>query len=161
MGNNSINENENILVVVDQQNIIHIDPNSVVLNNGEISSRLVNHENLVTYVNLEADLVPRSALFSENGTNTLTSVAFGTFNMMRNQGGKEGEENNFDTSWSEVFTPSSSNNDKPVGLMGGLNYDPTAQSFGISSINIVIKGANAIPQVSMNFIDVRDRKSVV
>ena len=157
MGNNSINENENILVVVDQQNIIHIDPNSVVLNNGEISSRLVNHENLVTYVNLEADLVPRSALFSENGTNTLTSVAFGTFNMMRNQGGKEGEENNFDTSWSEVFTPSSSNNDKPVGLMGGLNYDPTAQSFGISSINIVIKGANAIPQVSMNFIDVRGK----
>ena len=46
MGNNSISENERILVVVDQQNIIHIDPNTVVTNDGEITSRLVDHEEI-------------------------------------------------------------------------------------------------------------------
>lgn len=95
MGNNSIGENENILVRVDQQNIVHVDPNSILTQDGEIKSRLVDHENLITYVNLEADLVPRSILFAENDQNSLLSIAAGTFNLMRNQGDKDMFENNF------------------------------------------------------------------
>ena len=147
MGNNSISENERILVVVDQQNIIHIDPNSVVTNDGQITSRLVDHESLVTYVNLEADLVPRSFLYSENGTNTLVSIAEGKFNMMRNQNAKEGTPGDFDTSWTDTFVTSNNT----------TNVDPSAQTFGMTSLNMVIKGANAIPQVTMNFIDVRGK----
>ena len=65
MANNRISINENILVKVDQQNLVYIDPSSIVDNDGEVHSRLVDHENLVMYVNLEADLVPRTTLFSK------------------------------------------------------------------------------------------------
>lgn len=167
MGNNNINQNENILVVVDQQNIVHIDPNTVVSPSGELQSRLVNHENLVMYVNLEADLVPRSTFYSEDGQkNTLTSISAGSFNMMRNQGDDNKFENNFDTNWTETFVPISSKEDAINGAINtvfGTNlnraksYDPTAQTFGIESIQIAVKGANNIPQISINFVDVRGK----
>ena len=166
MGNNKLNQNENILVVVDQQNIVHVDPNTVVDSNGQIQSRLVDHENLVMYVNLEADLVPRSVFYSDSEKSTLTSLASGKFNMMRNQGDKNEFENNFDTNWTETFVPISSDQDALNGAINQLfgtnlnranSYDPTAQTFGIESINIVVKGASNIPQVSINFIDVRGK----
>jgi hypothetical protein len=156
MGNNSIGENENILVRVDQQNIIHVDPNSILTQDGEIKSRLVDHENLITYVNLEADLVPRSILFSENDQNTLLSIASGTFNMMRNQGDKNEFENNFDSDWTNVFVPDSKDTTND-GSTNNQKYDPSAQTFGIQSMQISIKGASSIPQVSINFLDVRGK----
>ena len=154
MGNNKLNQNENILVVVDQQNVVHVDPNTVLDENGQLQSRLVDHENLVMYVNLEADLVPRSVLYSESEKSTLTSLSSGKFNMMRNQGDKNEFENNFDTNWTETFVPISSKQDTInafVNAFAGTNlnraksYDPTAQTFGIESINIVVKGASNIP----------------
>jgi hypothetical protein len=85
---------------------------------------------------------------------------------MRNQGDKNEFENNFDTDWTETFVPISSQQDKLNGVVNEIfgtnlnrakSYDPTAQTFGIESINIVVKGANSIPQVSINFIDVRGK----
>ena len=159
MANNQLNQNENILVLVDQQNIIHIDPNTVVSSSGELLPRFVDHENLVMYVNLEADLVPRTTLYSETETNnTFTSIARGKFNLLRNQddAGDKLKDNYFDTNWTETFV---SNNNITLNATTGENtiYDPTAQTFGIESINIVTKGANNIPQVSINFIDVRGK----
>ena len=61
MGNNKLGENENILVKVDVNNLIFIDPNSVQ-NGDEVQDRGIKQENLVMYVNLEADLVPRTTL---------------------------------------------------------------------------------------------------
>ena len=156
MANDKINQSENILVTVDQQNIIHIDPNSVVDSNGQVQSRLVDHENLVMYVNLEADLIPRTTLYADNRQNPLYSVAQGNFNLLRNQGDKNEFENNFDTNWTETFV-SNDTIGKSETNGGNTTYDPTAQTFGIESINIVVKGANAIPQVSINFIDVRGK----
>jgi hypothetical protein len=156
MANDKINQNENILVRVDQQNIIHIDPNSVVDSDGQIQARLVNHENLVMYLNLEADLVPRTTFYANNQENPLTSIAQGTFNLLRNQGDKNEFENNFDTNWTETFV--SNNNIGKNNTTGGSTiYDPTAQTFGIESVSIVVKGANNIPQVSINFVDVRGK----
>lgn len=156
MANDKINHSENILVTVDQQNIIHIDPNSIVDSNGQVQSRLVDHENLVMYVNLEADLVPRTTLYADDRQNPLYSVAQGNFNLLRNQGDKNEFENNLDTNWTETFV----SNDA-IGKSGTNGndtvYDPTAQTFGIESINIVVKGANAIPQISINFVDVRGK----
>ena len=159
MATNSISENENILVRVDQQNIVHIDPNSILTSDGEIKSRLVDHENLVTYVNLEADLVPRSILFADKAENSLLSVASGTFNMMRNQGDKSPFENNFDSNWTETFNPALTKKDKDgnTQFLTPTDYDPTAQTFGIQSINITVKGANFVPQVQINFVDVRGK----
>ena len=159
MATNSIGENENILVRVDQQNIVHIDPNSILTSDGEIKSRLVDHENLVTYVNLEADLVPRSILFADKAENSLLSIASGTFNMMRNQGDKNPFENNLDANWTETFNPAMTTKDKDgnTEFLTPSNYDATAQTFGIQSIQIVVKGASSIPQVSINFLDVRGK----
>lgn len=65
-------------------------------------------------------------------------------------------ENNFDTNWTETFV--SNNNIATSRTTGeGVHYDPTAQTFGIDSINITVKGANNIPQVGINFIDVRGK----
>mgnify|MGYP007044007051 CR=1 FL=1 len=95
MGNNDLSNNENILIKVDHNNLIYIDPNSVV-NEGEIEPRGIKQENLMMYVNLEADLVPRTTLISDNNTGTLFSVAKGTTNLLKNQEGQD-----FDTSWTE------------------------------------------------------------
>lgn len=77
MGNNNLSDSEKILVKVDQNNLMYIDPNSVVVN-GDIEPRGIKQENLVMFVNLEADMVPRSILVSDDNTNTLKSIARNT-----------------------------------------------------------------------------------
>lgn len=62
MGNSDLNETENILIKVDSNNLIYIDPNSVVNKDNQVESRSVRPENLVIYVNLEADIIPRTIL---------------------------------------------------------------------------------------------------
>lgn len=148
MANKDLKNSEEILVKVDQNNLIYIDPNSVLID-GEIRSRYVNQENLVMYVNLEADIVPRSTLTSGNEKNTLSSIAKGTFNMMSSDSG------DFNTDWTESYLV------KPERIDGKLvnknQHDESGQSFGIENISIVVKGANSIPYVNINFVDVRGK----
>ena len=149
MANSRLNKTEDILVKVDQNNVILIDPNSVV-EGGNVAMRNVEAENLVMYVNLEADLVPRTILAVSGNQQTsgkLLSVAKGTFNILRNANGGD-----LDTSWTNSF-------DGKDTVLGTLQVpsDNTGQSFGIESININVKGANFIPQVNINFIDVRGK----
>ena len=82
MAKSKSDKTEEILVKVDQNNLIYIDPNSVI-KDGVIESRGLNQENLVMYLNLEADLVPRTILSSENNVNTLTSIARGKLNFYK------------------------------------------------------------------------------
>ena len=105
MGNNNLSNSEEIYVKVDQNNLIYIDPNTVINGKGEILDRGLEQEKLVMYVNLEADLVPRSILSSDNDSNTLTNIAKGTLNIMGNQKGKD-----FDTSWTEAYSEVKENN---------------------------------------------------
>ena len=164
MENNNISNNENILVKVDQNNLIYIDPNSVIDSDGIIKSRGIEQEKLVMYANLEADLIPRSILVSENDQTTLTSVAKGTINFLNNQGGGD-----FDTTWTDSYLNfTEKTKDVNFNLFGNsvnlklgtgefYQSDSGGQSFGIDSISVVIKGANSIPQVNINFIDVRGK----
>ena len=145
MANNKLNDNENILVKVDQNNLIYIDPNSVV-NNGVVEERGLKQENLIMYVNLEADLIPRTTLVESGNSSTLVSVAKGTLNLLKPKTG------DFDSSWTESYI----GKDTVLGVSSTQN-DSSAQSFGIDSININIKGANFIPQININFIDVRGK----
>jgi len=67
----------NILVEYDYNNIVIVDPNKTVDSQGKISERLVDHENLVMYANLEAQVLPRTKLAlgtqpSENISTTMT-----------------------------------------------------------------------------------------
>lgn len=150
-------DNENILVKVDQNNLMYIDPNSVVEQDGTISPRNLKQENLVMYVNLEADIIPRSILVADNNQSTLTSIAKGTLNFLRNQNGKE-----YDTSWSDSYYTTTEKTIKDetgkiVGTGEFTQFDGTGQSFGIESISINIKGFNSVPEVQITFQDIRGK----
>ena len=47
MGNNDINQNENILVKVDSNNLVYIDPNSVLTKDNQVAPRSIEPENMV------------------------------------------------------------------------------------------------------------------
>ena len=153
--NKDLSNSENILVKVDHNNLIFVDPNSVVDNDGNIQPRGLKQENLVMYVNLEADLVPRTTLIADGGQgNTLISIAKGNLNFLKNQTG----DGNFNTSWSEAYNPA-----QPTDANGNTKpFDPnqfiddSGQSFGIDSISIIVKGAT-VPTVTINFVDVRGK----
>jgi hypothetical protein len=154
MGNNDLTNNENILIKVDQNNLIYIDPNSVLVGN-EVEPRGIKQENLMMYLNLEADIIPRTILLAENDKNTLISIAKGTFNMLSNSN-SSGNENFFDTSWTEAFLNKTDIIKNEV-VVSSNQSDSSAQSFGIESVQITTKGFNAIPIVKINFIDVRGK----
>ena len=160
MANKKINEGENILVKVDNNNLIFIDPNSTI-NDGIIEERGFKQENLVMYVNLEADLVPRSILTASGEQNggTLYSVAKGTLNFLKNNKNNSETGNDYDTNWTEAYFQSTEYVDRKTGASTGEYFqnDSTGQSFGIDSVNINVKGANFIPQININFIDVRGK----
>jgi hypothetical protein len=148
-----INNSEDIHIKVDQNNLIYIDPNSVIDSDGNIKPRNLQAENLVMYVNLEADVVPRSVLASTNEKNTLTSLASGTLNFLRNNNGGD-----YDTTWTDSYLSSKEKKDSN-GIPTGDFFasDNSGQSFGIESITIQIKGFNAIPNINIKFVDVRGK----
>ena len=55
-----VDKPENILVDFDYNNIIVVDPNKVVDEEGRAKERLIRMENLVYYANLECKVVPRT-----------------------------------------------------------------------------------------------------
>jgi len=61
-GNIQADNSGNILVEFDYNNIIVVDPNKTIDVFGNVAERLVDHENLVMYANLEAEVVPRTKL---------------------------------------------------------------------------------------------------
>ena len=145
MANNELNSNENILVKVDQNNLIYIDPNSVLDNNNQVQPRGIRPENLVIYANLEAELVPRSILAYDNLQPNLVSIADKNLNFLNNTKGRD-----YDSTWTDVYTTNRKDDSFEKN-------DTTGQSFGIESIQVIVKGANSIPTVTINFIDVRGK----
>jgi len=61
-GNLQADNSGNILVDFDYNNLIVVDPNKTIDSFGNIRERIVDHENLVMYVNLEAEVIPRTKL---------------------------------------------------------------------------------------------------
>ena len=74
MGNSDIKSTNELLIKVDHNNLIYIDPNTVI-DNGVLKPRMVELENLVMYVNLEADLIPRTTLIANDLKSTIRSIA--------------------------------------------------------------------------------------
>ncbi len=74
----------NIFVEVDENNIIVVDPNKTEDNFGNIRERLVDHENLVMYANLEADVVPRTKLaVGGSPDNRLVTISVTKMNFLK------------------------------------------------------------------------------
>ena len=74
-----------ILPEFDYDNIILIDPNKTIDNTGRISERIVDHENLVMYANLEAQILPRTklALGVQPNENVNTSMTIARINFLK------------------------------------------------------------------------------
>ncbi len=69
---------DNVLVEFDYQNVVLVDPNKVVDSEGRAKERLLKHENLVYYANLECNLYPRTRLAVDsvgNVDNRTVSIA--------------------------------------------------------------------------------------
>ena len=64
-----VGNNENILVEFDYQNIVLVDPNKTIDSDGNVKERLLKHENLVYYANLECSLFPRTRLAQSSSGN--------------------------------------------------------------------------------------------
>jgi hypothetical protein len=77
----------NILVEFDYNNIIVVDPNKTIDAFGNIRERLVDHESLVMYANLEAEIIPRTKLAvgitPSNNNDNIRTISVASMNFLR------------------------------------------------------------------------------
>ena len=167
-----------IYIETDYDNIILIDPNKIVVNN-TVKDRIVEHESMVFYANLETRSVPRTKLAaginpSENQVvNTSIATLNGSvdINFLQPKG-----KRSFDTSWSNQLTGSGVREGKGINqtseseienkdgttryVRNVMNYEDT-QLLGIKSIKVDISGGKAggmfVPTVDIELVDVQGR----
>ncbi|MDB4352036.1 hypothetical protein OAA60_01220 [Porticoccaceae bacterium] len=95
-----VDNNENIFVEFDYNNITLIDPNKVVDSEGKIKDRLVNHEDLVMYANLECNLLPRTKLaLGVSNDDRNQTITVGSINFL-----KQGDKTSLDNSYTDELT---------------------------------------------------------
>lgn len=89
VGNVSPDNSGNIYVEFDYNNIILVDPNKTIDSFGNVNNRLIDHENMVMYVNLEADILPRTKL-AVGGTSTdrIKTISVAKMNFLKPNDGK-------------------------------------------------------------------------
>jgi hypothetical protein len=84
VGNIQPDNSGDILVELDENNIIVVDPNKTIDNFGNIRERLVDHENLVMYANLECNVVPRTKLaVGGNPADRLQTISVAKMNFLK------------------------------------------------------------------------------
>jgi hypothetical protein len=175
--------NQNVYVETDYQNIVVVDPNKVVDPDGTVHERLVNHEELVMYANLEAKVLPRTKLaVGNNFDDTVQNLRIGvmdgeidgTINFLKPKG-----QNYYDTSWTDQLTgdqslegkginqTKSSWQEKQIRLSDGktetnfvqrrdvMNQKDTGL-LGITSISIKLN-TSGVPSVTIEMVDVQGR----
>jgi hypothetical protein len=79
----------NILVEFDYNNIILVDPNKTIDSKGKVSERLVDHENMVMYANLEAELLPRTKLNVGSSPDKIRTISIAKLNFLKPNNGRE------------------------------------------------------------------------
>ena len=149
----------NILTTQIGGNVVSIDPNKVVGADGVIKDRLVNQEDFVMYANLTAKIFPRSKLLvgAAAGDEIRVEIADGELNFLKPKG-----KSSFDSDWTEAFTNPDVNKKIKTKTKDGvttstsINNQNDFQGFGITSISIKVN-ASYIPQVTINFTDVRGK----
>ena len=156
-------------------NIILVDPNKIYDKNGQFQERLVPHENLVMYANLEARIIPRTKLsvgenFGELANNRTIANFGGSPDGKINFLKPQGDSQYFDSSWSDQITGQGSlegrgiNQQQENRVVDGnvvrfprqvLNKLDT-QLLGITNIKIE-NNTSFIPVVKIDMVDVQGR----
>ena len=172
-----IPNSKKIFVETDYDNVILVNPNEVYADdNKSAAPRLVDHEDLVYYANLETFIIPRTKLaigesFDSPVFNTTIATVFGgdddlKINFLKPKGGKT----QFDTSWSDQITGNNSRKKEGINQKTEqvVNVDGTAkfknsvsnyedtQLLGIKSIRVNIKGTG-VPEVNIEMVDIQGR----
>ena len=169
-----VDKGENILVEFDYDNITLIDPNKIVDSEGKVSDRLVKHENLVFYANLECNVLPRTKLALGSALNdSVRTVSVGKINFL-NPGNKTFMDNRYtdeitgkgsvqgqgvnqpklnavqNPNKSDDFylTQSTYSNGTPGAVDNGL--------LGITDIQVAID-TSFLPTVTVNLVDIKGR----
>jgi hypothetical protein len=168
-------ENENILVDFDYQNIIIIDPNKIIDNDGNVKERAVKHENLVMYANLECKVLPRTKLIigTTPDTTDLQNLSIASINFL-NPGNKKFLDNSYtdqitgkgalqgqgvnQPNQTAVKNPKNSNEFylNQTFLSEGKNQTTDTGLLGIRSIRVSTE-TSLRTEVSISLIDVRGR----
>jgi hypothetical protein len=90
-GNRPGDNSGNILVDFDYNNIIVVDPNKTIDAFGNIAERLVDHENLVMFANLEAEVTPRTKLaVGTTSTDGLRTISIAKINFLKPNKNRKG-----------------------------------------------------------------------
>ena len=169
-----VDKGENILVEFDYDNITLIDPNKIVDSEGKVSDRLVKHENLVFYANLECNVLPRTKLALGSALNdSVRTVSVGKINFL-NPGNKTFMDNRYtdeitgkgslqgqgvnqpklnavqNPNKSDDFylTQSTYSNGTPGAVDNGL--------LGITDIQVAID-TSFLPTVTVSLVDIKGR----
>jgi hypothetical protein len=119
-------------------NIVIVNPNKSLNQNGFFEDRNVPQENLVMFVNLECNVTPRSRIVSGVERQGLVQIAASTINFL-----KPNNSDYLNTDWTEIQSFTSNN---------VLN----SQLLGITSINYRC-GASFLPTVDITLEDIRGR----
>jgi hypothetical protein len=170
-GNIQGDNSGNILVEFDYNNIIVVDPNKTIDAFNNISERLVDHEKLVMFANLEAEVVPRTKL-SVGGSpqDRVRVLSVAKMNFLRPT-----EETFLTTGYLDELTGKDTKNglgtnqmqeeiintrlDKPYSKMSITDPGEKATDnglLGITSINVKTN-TSFIPSVSMTLEDVQGK----
>lgn len=166
-----VGNEENILVEFDYQNIVLVDPNKTISDEGVVKERMLKQENLVYYANLEATMIPRTRFaVGTNGNYNAETISIATMNFMK-PGGKEflsneyldeitglnsvgGNGTNQIIETKESITKSDKSTEYYTSQNVKNNID--TQLLGITSINVDTNLAG-FPEVTVEMEDIRGR----
>ena len=155
---------ENILVEFDYQNIIVVDPNKIIDSDGKAKERLVNHEDLVMYANLECSVIPRSKLSIGVSNSELKTISLAKINFLNPTGGKY-LNNNYtnlftDNQKNEPIQPPPTNfyEQTPIRYIGDEPDNEITETslLGITAISMRVN-TSFMPTISITLEDVRGR----
>jgi hypothetical protein len=166
-GNTPGDNSGNILVEFDYNNIIVVDPNKTIDAFGNIRERLVDHEKMVMFANLEAELLPRTKLAvggTPEDTATVISVAkinflrptegtsltTGYYDELTGKNSRNGlgdnqirsqlvEPNNGNTPYNKVTVVNPGGTSKDNGLLGITNISVTTNTSFIPTVTMELE----------------------
>ncbi len=129
--------------------IVIVDPNGV-WKNGEPEHRYILPENLMIYVSVQAQMNPKTEVYSGDTGSKIINVASGKFYNSVAKNLKDATKSDlmsgtdtthFTTAWTEMYD---------------ANRPEDVEGFGISNIEIEIN-ASLLPKIHIEFIDVRGK----
>jgi hypothetical protein len=150
-GNIQADTSGNILVEFDYNNIIVVDPNKTIDDFGNIKERLVDHESLVMYANLEADVLPRTKLAAGGSPeDRIRTISVAKINFL-----KPTKNSYLGTGYYDQLTGDNStqfnaeNQPKEVGIKGTDGQDAYIRNTVVDETNIIDNGLLGITSINI------------